>query len=199
MIDVVEIQKGDTLTGLSRTHNTTVGHLAKSNGISSPNVIYAGDPMVVPSAPAPMTQAPAQPAAPSAAADGVEAGEKAAEDKADTPPDEPCEACEAAQQEQPMDPPARWRAGGDYNVHVIYADARGSAGDGMAEGSIGAGMVKMQHEGHFGESDFGGSHSMDLMNAEAEAQGGVGWGAGGARKPTLAWSENRARSFTALT
>lgn len=67
MADVIEIQKGDTLTHIARDRNTSVSHLATTNGISNPDRIYAGDPLVVPSrpqGPSAMTTAPQQPTAP---------------------------------------------------------------------------------------------------------------------------------------
>lgn len=173
MTEVIEIKRGDTLSGLARTHNTTVGQLAQSNGIKNPDRIIAGHPLIVPSQPAPK--------APAASADAVEEGEASAKEKEDKPPKETCAECEDKEKKKKNKDRARWRVGGDDNTDVIYADARGKAGDGKFEGSVGAGLVKMQHEGHFGESPFGGSHSLEMMNAEASVQGGGGYGGGGVR------------------
>lgn len=89
MADVIEIQKGDTLTYIARDRNTTVPHLATTNGISNPDLIYAGDPLVVPSRPAGpnvMSTAPTQPRAPVAP---TQSPHPPAMPGADTPPATP--------------------------------------------------------------------------------------------------------------
>ncbi|MEM9435580.1 MAG: LysM peptidoglycan-binding domain-containing protein [Pseudomonadota bacterium] len=186
MTDVVEIKKGDTLSGLARQHNTSVKHLAATNGISDPNKIYAGDPLVVPAAsPPPMTQAPAQPKppatesapqVPSSAPEGVDEGARQAGDKPEEPPAEA--KCNCEEGEEKESERAKYRLGGDENTDVIYADARGKAEGGVAEGSIGAGMVRMEHEGKMEDAPLGGSHNLDMMNAEAAGHAGIGYGAG---------------------
>ena len=42
------IKKGDTLSGIAATYGTTAEELAKTNGISNPNLIYTGATLVVP-------------------------------------------------------------------------------------------------------------------------------------------------------
>jgi hypothetical protein len=84
MSQTIEIQRGDTLSWLARRHNTTTAHLARTNGISNPDLIYAGDPLVVPGPPSAMTAAPVPQAPPpvpqspqmpaAAAAPGPQAG-----------------------------------------------------------------------------------------------------------------------------
>lgn len=104
MAETIEIQKGDTLSGLSRSHSTTVNHLATTNGIGNPDLIYAGDPLIVPSppaAPSVMSTAPTMsaPSGPTSAPTPSPHAETAppssvapsqpAEPPADTPPDVP--------------------------------------------------------------------------------------------------------------
>lgn len=43
-----KIQSGDTLSGIAKKYNTSVSYLAQINGISNPNVIYAGQTIKVP-------------------------------------------------------------------------------------------------------------------------------------------------------
>lgn len=45
------VQPGDTLFSIARRFNTTVGELARINSISDPNLIYAGQLLVLPGAP----------------------------------------------------------------------------------------------------------------------------------------------------
>ena len=44
----IYIKRGDTLSGLAIKYNTTVEFLAKINNIKNPNLIYAGDKLLVP-------------------------------------------------------------------------------------------------------------------------------------------------------
>jgi LysM repeat protein len=70
-----QIQWGDTLTGLAQAFGTTVEAIAEANEIADPDMIYAGDTLMVPAAPAegtfdaatlaaPAPTAPVPPAAP---------------------------------------------------------------------------------------------------------------------------------------
>lgn len=51
----ITIHKGDTLTKIAKQQHTTVGALAKLNGIKNVNVIYAGHTLKVPTPPKPAT------------------------------------------------------------------------------------------------------------------------------------------------
>ncbi|MFP2962853.1 LysM peptidoglycan-binding domain-containing protein, partial [Myxococcus sp. 1LA] len=42
------VRRGDTLSALAQRFNTSVSSLAKSNGISNPNLIYAGQKLRIP-------------------------------------------------------------------------------------------------------------------------------------------------------
>lgn len=42
------IRRGDTLSGLAQQYGTTVNELVRLNGISNPNLIYAGETIRVP-------------------------------------------------------------------------------------------------------------------------------------------------------
>jgi soluble lytic murein transglycosylase-like protein len=42
------IQPGDTLTGIAAEHGTTVAELVEANGIANPDLIYAGQTLVIP-------------------------------------------------------------------------------------------------------------------------------------------------------
>lgn len=51
----VTINAGDTLSAIAAANNTTVDALAAANNISDPNMIYAGDSLVIPTAAAPQS------------------------------------------------------------------------------------------------------------------------------------------------
>ncbi|MFN3145166.1 MAG: LysM peptidoglycan-binding domain-containing protein [Paracoccaceae bacterium] len=165
--ETYQVQPGDTLSALARASGTTVSDIARANGIADPDKIQAGQTLVMPGA-----------AVPPAAAKGAQAGENSAITKADAPPGTPDCNCNEIQ--------GKIRAGGDDNADVIYAEGAAKAGlnsaGGYLEGQIGAGMVRMDHSGLFGESDTGGSHHMELMTGSAEGYVGVGFGAGGRGK-----------------
>lgn len=165
------VQKGDTLSGIARRNGTTTSKLAALNGISNPDRIQAGQTLVV----------PGPPAAPPAAKPAAQAGEAAAETKPDTRPGEICETCKAADEDKD-DKPGMVRAGGDANVDVIYSEGTGSTQSvgalGTAEGKVGAGMARMDHSGNFGASPVGGSHQLEVMNAEAKGHAGIAHGVG---------------------
>ena len=42
-----KVKRGDTLSEIAQTHNTTVRHLAQINGIRNPNLIYAGEIIII--------------------------------------------------------------------------------------------------------------------------------------------------------
>lgn len=42
------IRRGNTLSGIAQRYNTTVKELVRLNGITNPNLIYAGDTLIVP-------------------------------------------------------------------------------------------------------------------------------------------------------
>ncbi|NOJ98670.1 LysM peptidoglycan-binding domain-containing protein, partial [Corallococcus coralloides] len=44
------VRSGDTLSGIAGRHGTTVGALAKANGIANPNKIYVGQRLTIPGA-----------------------------------------------------------------------------------------------------------------------------------------------------
>ena len=44
----ITIQRGDTLSQIARRYHTTVAELVRLNGIANPNLIYAGEKLVVP-------------------------------------------------------------------------------------------------------------------------------------------------------
>ena len=56
------VQRGDTLFGIAVTHGVTVAALAQANGISNPNIIYAGQVLTIPGSTAPSPAPPAGPA-----------------------------------------------------------------------------------------------------------------------------------------
>jgi LysM repeat protein len=68
------LQRGDNLTHIARDHGTTVQAILEANGISNPNRIYAGQPLVIPgsapAAPVIVAEVPAEAVVPETAADG---------------------------------------------------------------------------------------------------------------------------------
>jgi len=55
------LQRGDNLTGVSRAFGTTVEAILDANGISNPNRVYAGLPLVIPvAAPASVAETPSE-------------------------------------------------------------------------------------------------------------------------------------------
>ena len=71
------VQRGDTLFAIAVTHGVTVAALAQANGISNPNIIYAGQVLTIPGSTAPPPAPPAGPtptAAPPPAAPPPAAG-----------------------------------------------------------------------------------------------------------------------------
>lgn len=58
----VTVQPGDTLSQIASEYGTTYQAVAQASGISNPNVIYAGEKVIIPAggsfAPAPVQQAP---------------------------------------------------------------------------------------------------------------------------------------------
>jgi LysM repeat protein len=71
---VAEAPAGDNLTHIARDHGTTVQAILEANGISNPNRIYAGQPLVIPgsapAAPVIVAEVPAEAVVPETAADG---------------------------------------------------------------------------------------------------------------------------------
>lgn len=161
-----QLQRGDTLSAVARRNGTTVPALAEANGIADPNRVDAGQTLVIPS----------EQVAPAGAAEAAKAGKEAASDKADSKPGEVVKPCEKAKKKEEL---AKVRAGGDDNVDVFYAEAGGSAKDGVAQGQVGAGMTRMNHAGHFGDNSiFGGSHQLETFTADAKGHAGADGGAG---------------------
>jgi peptidoglycan DL-endopeptidase CwlO len=52
----ITIKSGDTLSALANTHNSTVSTLTRTNNIQNPDLIFAGNTLVVPDAPTQATQ-----------------------------------------------------------------------------------------------------------------------------------------------
>jgi LysM repeat protein len=70
------LQRGDNLIHIARDHGTTVQAILEANGISNPNRIYAGQPLVIPgsapAAPVIVAEEPAQAVMPESAASSDE-------------------------------------------------------------------------------------------------------------------------------
>lgn len=78
-----------------------------------------------------------------------------------------------------------WLRGGLENtdeVKIAHYEIDGHANSegvlGKFDGKIGAGAVALDHSGHFGDSNFGGSHKLKILDAGAEVSGGIVNGAG---------------------
>jgi LysM repeat protein len=57
---------GENLTGIAARYGTTIGELAAANGLANPNLIFAGQSLVIPGASAPAAELPAAEPAPAA-------------------------------------------------------------------------------------------------------------------------------------
>ena len=205
MTNTIIIQKGDTLSALARKHNTTVAELARANGIANPDLIFAGASLVVPGAkpvPALMNMSPAQvlaPKVPQAAPAAVHAGTAAAATKSSQPPGHVVAECPYRKQAQAKNKLPIKRVAGDDNIDALFiegdasAERKGLLGHGSAE--IGVGMLRMEHAGNFGDSWFGGSHSLEAFRAGAKVEGGVVSGIGGQASAEAFMSKESASIF----
>lgn len=159
------VRPGETLSAVARANGVSVAELVRLNGIRDPDMIVAGETLIV-----------APPPVPEAASAMARAGTEAAQTASSGPPGAAATPCTE------NDEPFKIRAGGDDNADVVYltvdANAERSGLLGHADVKAAAGMASLNHHGHFGDSNVGGSHKLDTMTASSEAAGGIVYGAG---------------------
>jgi hypothetical protein len=155
-----KVQAGDTLSHLAKQYNTTVAKLVSLNGIKNPDLIYIGQILI--------TNPPKVNKSLKKAA--VE-GSNAAKTASSSPVGSAVQSCSLKKE------PKFIRAlVNDKGVQAIYVNAdteNNSSGLlGHTQGSVGVGLLKMEHSGHI-VGPLGGSHKLETMTAEAKGEARV--------------------------
>jgi len=170
MMPTYTVQAGDTLSNIAKQYNTTVAELASLNGIKNPDIIQIGQVLVT--SPPEIMEPLKEPLK-----NAVVEGSNAAKNASKSPVGQTIQKCSLKESE-----PKFIRAlAKDKGVQAVYIEADGETNKsgllGHAQGSVGTGLVKMDHSGHI-VGPLGGAHKLEAMTAEAKGEAGLAYGAG---------------------